>query len=111
VTTTYPLPPGHEIAGTVAEVGSEVPVRGRRPGRRRLLRRLLPGVRELPGRGGSVLPPRRDADLQLTPLPDGSVTQGGHAEQMEDGLRLGAAHYRATSDPETPPSSRPGSST
>jgi hypothetical protein len=38
------------------------------------------------------------------------VTQGGHTEQMEDGLRLGAAHYRATSDPETP-SSRPGSST
>ena len=40
---SYPVVPGHEIAGIVTEVGSEVTeVQGRRPRRRRLFRRLLP---------------------------------------------------------------------
>ena len=44
----FPITPGHEIVGTVAEVGSEVTAHaGRRHRRRRLLRRLLPGVRGL----------------------------------------------------------------
>ena len=48
--------PGHEIAGVVAAVGSGVTryAVGDRVGRR-LLRRLLPRVRELPGRPGAVL--------------------------------------------------------
>ena len=52
----FPMVPGHEIAGVVAAVGSEVSeVRGRRPRRRRLHGRLLRRVRVLPGRRGAVL--------------------------------------------------------
>lgn len=40
--TLYPLTPGHEIIGTVSEIGSDVTThRGRRHRRRRLFRRLL----------------------------------------------------------------------
>ena len=47
----YPLAPGHEIAGIVTAVGPQVTaVQGRRPCRRRLFRRLLPGMQQLPGR-------------------------------------------------------------
>ena len=56
----FPMVPGHEIAGIVTEVGTEVTTyTGRRPRRRRLLRRLLPRVRELQGRRGAVLPQGR----------------------------------------------------
>ncbi len=41
----YPVVPGHEIAGVVTEVGSRGhQAQGRRPGGRRLFRRLLPRV-------------------------------------------------------------------
>jgi uncharacterized zinc-type alcohol dehydrogenase-like protein len=176
--TTYPLTPGHEIAGTVAAVGSEVSryAVGDRVG----VGCFVDSCREcencrageeqycVPGETGTY----------NSPLSDGSVTQGGYAEEIvvderyvlgipegielsnaapllcagitmysplrhwgagpgkkvaivglgglghmgvtiaaalgaevtvlsqslkkqEDGLRLGAAHYHATSDPET----------
>ena len=54
-TSIFPMVPGHEIAGIVTAVGSNVTaVRGRRPRRRGLLRRLLRRVRGLPG-GRAVL--------------------------------------------------------
>ena len=62
----YPAVPGHEIAGVVAAVGSDVDrLRGRRPRRRRLHGQLVPRVRELPGRQRAVLHPRQHADLRL----------------------------------------------
>ena len=66
---TFPMVPGHEIAGVVSAVGSGVTKRAvGRPGRRRLLRRLLPRVRALPGRRGAVLRARERRHLQRPPV-------------------------------------------
>ncbi len=70
----FPMVPGHEIAGVVAEVGcGRHRLRGRRPRRRRLLRRLLPGVRELPARASrataSVMPRTRTTAARWTRSP------------------------------------------
>ena len=61
----YPLVPGHEIAGVVTAVGSEVTkLQGRGPRRRWLFRRLVPGVQQLPGRRGELLQARHDRYVQ-----------------------------------------------
>ena len=64
-TSIFPMVPGHEIAGVVTAVGSKVTrTRRRRPGRRWLLRRLLPRVRRVPRRSAVLLHRPCRGDLQ-----------------------------------------------
>ena len=61
----YPMVPGHEIVGRVSQgwgFGQEV--QGRRSRRRGRDGRLLPGVRELQGRGTALLREGDGRDLQ-----------------------------------------------
>ncbi len=61
----FPMVPGHEIVGTVVEVGGAGdPLADRRHGRGRRVRRLVPRVRSVPRRRGAVLRARHDRHLQ-----------------------------------------------
>ena len=80
--TTYPLTPGHEIAGTVAAVGSEVTryAVGDRVG----VGCFVDSCRECENcRAGEeqyCIP--GETQTYNSPLSDGSVTQGGYAEEI-----------------------------
>ena len=72
----FPMVPGHEIAGTVrgGRLGSHL-LCGGRPRGGRLLRRLLPRMRELPRRRRAVLPEGQRRHVQR-PYYDGTAHDG-----------------------------------
>ena len=109
----YPAVPGHEIAGVVAEVGSDVTeLRARRPRRCRLHGQLVPRVRELPGRQRAVLPraaTRRPTARSTVTAP---ITYGGYSDHVvvDAGLRRDASRTVSSSMPRRrccAPGSRP----
>ena len=98
----FPMVPGHEIAGVVSAVGSGVTKHavGDRAGRR-LLRRLVPRVRDVPGRRGAVLPARERRHVQRQGLrrrrPPTAATRTqivvdeNYALRIPDGISLDVA--------------------
>src|SRR5882757_5704967 len=111
----YPLAPGHEIAGIVTAVGSEVTAF--KVGDRVGVGCFVDSCRECTSclAGEENYCKRGMTGTYNAVGRDGEVTQGGYSgaivakvtvlsqslKKMEDGLRLGATEYYATSDPET----------